>query len=649
MKAQNLNVWISSKRAIELLEIKKQTFHAYRKQNKFDWQYAKCSDGSKFLIHLSSLPVKAQQKYLEVNGVILPNNKALIPKKESNNLMRDDYNDLAFAKDTFLRKYLEFAEAKKQIVKAKKQFINIFNAGLVLPELHKKIGNVNYSTVETHWKKPWLEAGKDPRVLVPKYPNRSKSTITEEEAKVLIKYALTPNNRPIRQCARDARDHFIIQNFPNIKHLNTYIRWIHDFRKRNFDVWTLIREGEKALEEKVLKSIFRDYDKIEVGDIIVADGHKLNFEILNPFTNKYKRFNLLMFYDMKSNMPLGWDISLTEDTASITAALYRSILRLGKLPKVIYLDNGKAFRSNYLNGTDLEQSGIVGVFQRLDIRVMFAKPYNAKAKTIERFFKTFAELEMKMPTYCGTSIQTQPARMKRNEKLHRRFYNTVMENTTIDIWTAHKLIASFIDEYAQREQQSGHLKGVTPFELFSKGMGPGIDKKELLMLMMAEKEVTITANGVRLFGRYYYDRALYGLKGSVTVRYDITDLDVVYIFDEHNNYLCPATYDPKVHPAAGILGNTDDIYELERQHKLKSELKHETKAKATYLLSTNMVDTIHKNIERAQKHAKLLEEGSSNNKIEKQKKASIFRTINADIEIVEEKSSNLLYKKVAEG
>jgi putative transposase len=48
----------------------------------------------------------------------------------------------------------------------------------------------------------------------------------------------------------------------------------------------LMREGEKALDDKVMPYIERDLSEINVGDILVADGHRLNFQVINPFASR---------------------------------------------------------------------------------------------------------------------------------------------------------------------------------------------------------------------------------------------------------------------------------------------------------------------------------------------------------------------------
>ena len=54
---------------------------------------------------------------------------------------------------------------------------------------------------------------------------------------------------------------------------------------------------------------------------MVADGHTLNFQVINPFTGKPCRATLLGFLDWKSGGLVGYDIMLEECTQNIASAL----------------------------------------------------------------------------------------------------------------------------------------------------------------------------------------------------------------------------------------------------------------------------------------------------------------------------------------
>jgi putative transposase len=351
----------------------------------------------------------------------------------------------------------------------------------------------------------------------------------------------------------------------------------------------LSREGSKAFNDKILPYIKRDYDKIEVGDILIADGHILDFEIINPITGKPKRMMLVLFFDMKSSMPLGFEIMPTENTMAIASALRRSILVLGFTPRIVYLDNGRAFRGKYFTGVkNFETSGLQGLFARIGVNAVFAKPYHGQSKTIERFFGVLAQFERRLPSYVGNSVANKPARLMRNEKLHRRFFDGVYP--TLQSMAAN--LVEFFREYSLREHQGGFYKGHTPAEIFNESLPrvkslPDfeeriIEPRELDYLMMSEESRMVGRNGVRLFGKYYFNEALLSIKDKVTVRYDFTDLSRVLVFDVRNNFICEATDEINKlhHPMARLLGTEEEINELSNSLKIKGRIEKSAKREA---------------------------------------------------------------------
>lgn len=134
-----------------------------------------------------------------------------------------------------------------------------------------------------------------------------------------------------------------------------------------------MREGEKAYHDKVEAYIERDISKLEVGDVLIADGHILNFQVINPFTGKPTRATLVGFLDWKSTALVGYEIMMTENTQCIASALRNSILNLGLIPKVVYQDNGKAFKAKYFQHTDFDEAGFNGIYSNLGIKSVFAK------------------------------------------------------------------------------------------------------------------------------------------------------------------------------------------------------------------------------------------------------------------------------------
>lgn len=464
---------------------------------------------------------------------------------------------------------------------ARTDFLLAYEGGAwtILKEL---LGEVSWKTIE-RWKNTIKTQG-DALHLAEKrgYAKRGQTVVTPEQTKVLLACVLHPNRPRISEAIRMASAVMQARGLANGHTESTYRRWVEGWKSKNHHIYTFHREGAKAWNDKCAYYIERDYSLINVGDIIVADGHVLNFEILNPWTGKPKRMTLIAWLDMKSSYPLGWEIMPSEDTAAISAALRRSILRLGKYPQVAYLDNGRAFRARFFEGcANFDEAGLSGLYDRLGMKTIHAWPYHGQSKTIERFFGTLAELERWCPTYTGTSIEHKPPRLNRGEKLHRKVWDKAFGDYALTMEQAHGAIAAWFDEYVQRPQ-SGHLQGATPLEVFEAGKGPGVDPAELSYLMLSMEIKTIHRNGISFRGSNYYAPALYGRRHPVMIRYDLQDTSALYVFEPDGTFLCEARPVEGIHPAANILGTEEDRAKLVQhiEHKRHQEKEASSSARA---------------------------------------------------------------------
>jgi len=496
--------------------------------------------------------------------------------------------DKGMAKADLLRLYMQTLEkvGHGRKVYARKEFMRAYNSGIAYPKIFELVGTVSWKTIEG-WKRTIKTTGEtfnlcDLRGVC----KRGQRILTDQQKDILLKCALHPNKPLISEAIRMAWSIMHTKDIPNGHSASTYRRWLQEWASLNYHIWTFSRKGAKAWNDDCAMYIERDYNLINVGDVVVADGHVLNFEILNPWTGKPKRMTLICWLDMKSSYPLGWEIMPTENTQAISAALRRAIICLGKYPQVAYLDNGRAFKSKFFNNVEFDESGFEGLYKRLGMKTIFAWPYHGQSKTVERFFGTFAELERWCPTYSGTSIENKPPRMMRGEKEHRRLYNKVMDDNVLTMGQAHRAIAAWFDQYAQRPQR-GHLEGRAPADLFLAERGPGVDKAELTYLMMTRTcrairqngiNLPIRKNGINQPGTNYYHPALYGRRHMAIVKYDLQDPSVIYVFDQHDEFICKATPVEKDHPAAYVLGTSEDQEKLKKHIELK---KHQEKEAAS--------------------------------------------------------------------
>lgn len=104
------------------------------------------------------------------------------------------------------------------------------------------------------------------------------------------------------------------------------------------------------------------------------------------------------FVDIRSRRILGSDISVDAPTSGLILGVFRRIVSENGLPRRVYLDNGSDFRKAF--GKRLRKQGkkewdgpceerMQARFAPVGVEVVYALPYNAQAKAIERMFRTF--------------------------------------------------------------------------------------------------------------------------------------------------------------------------------------------------------------------------------------------------------------------
>jgi len=455
-----------------------------------------------------------------------------------------------------------------------RDFISSYNTGILFPSIFKILKEVSVSSLYRWNPYDWT-------LNVSKYNRQRKEpSLTHEEKLIFRDCLLNPNRLSIGEATRISKVVLVNRGIPSPSHPITFRRWAEWFKAKNSHFFTHMREGEKALKDKEIFSIQRDASLLEVGNVLVSDGHRLNFQIINPYTGKPCRPMLIGYLDWKSFNLAGFEIMVEENTQAIASALRNSIINLGKIPKVCYQDNGKAFRAKFFTESiDFEGSDIRGLFGKVGIMAVFARPYNAKAKPIERFFKELGKFERLLPSFTGASVDDKPAWTKMGEifhKIHHNGYIPTIEETVemIEIW---------IHQYLE-VQLCPHVKGKTIGEVFNEGRGPGVNIDELDELMMATEIKTIRANGIRFLGADYYDDALFGLRESVFIKYSLSNLSFIKVYDREGRFLCSAKRTMAVHPMAAHLGSAKDVAEVRHlQNKQKRLQKAVIKAAKSYI------------------------------------------------------------------
>ena len=536
---------------------------------------------------------------------------------------------LALAKVDIINHWEAYRNGQKNKKQADKEFIDIYNGKILSKTLYDIVGKVSLATLY-RWNKDLKENNGNYTVLIPNYNYGSESVIntklTQIEQSMFIDLMLRPSKMAIGK-AREIVGYILKKKGFEIASYPTYKRYT-DKIKRNFkDIWVLMREGEKALKDKVAPYIMRDASLLNVGDVLIADGNTLDFQVINPFNGKPCRATMIVYLDWKSEDVAGYEIMLTENTQCIASALRNAITRLGKIPTICYQDNGAAFRSKFFRGeTDFEESGFYGLFGSLGIIPMFAAPYNARAKIVERFFREFTQsCASLMPSYIGNCIENKPAYMKRNEKFHKSIHSNVIPT----IQQAIEGINAWLEFYRSRE--CPNVKGKTIGEVFNEGRGDGIDISKLDDLMMAQEERKICRNGVRMFNTYYWHKDLYSIDDTVIVKYSLLDITKVKVYSRCGDFICEAKTVKECHPVAAYLGEAKDVYSLKQAIKQNKNMINQTMKAALGLVPQQKVKTDWQEVKP------LL------NQVKKQNKKTKYKLFSANIDLprIEEKKYNI--------
>ena len=479
---------------------------------------------------------------------------------------------IALARLDLLNQWKEFRRKSDNKLQADYDFVNLHNTSN--SHLFEILGKISRGTLH-RWKNT-LNGTEDYTKLIPQYRyakvDEYRTCLTDEEIKIFIGLLLHPN----RLCIGKA---IALTKYKLQQHGQSYIpaditfrKYANWFKKNNYDKWVLARDGEKALSDKVEPYIKRDASLLEVGDILVADGHVLNFNVINTFTGKPTRVTLVGFLDWKSTALVGYEIMLEENTQCIASALRNSIINLDMIPKIVYQDNGRAFRAKYFtDDKGFTELGFQGLYSKLGIETVFARPYNARTKVIERFFKEFQEgFEKLLPSYIGSSINNKPAYMMRNEKFHKSLHNefipTIEETIKmIDMWLSFK-----------NSQPCPNAPDKTIAEVLESRKRQNIDINLLDDLMLATEVKTIQRNGIRFLNCDYFDERLYGFKSKVLIKYNLFDLKSIKVFTTKGEYLCTAERITETHPMAKLLGTVTDFEDYKQKIVKQRKLHKKT-------------------------------------------------------------------------
>lgn len=574
----------------ELAELKGVSTRAIRlSKGKYITKEITVKGGKSFEILLSSIELELQEKYY--SKIVSSYAEKQLPAPTDFH-KPDKAKIIALARLDLLNLWKNERKNQQNKTQFDNDFLGAYNAQVLYPEIYAKLGNVSIGTLQ-RWKRI-LGNSSNYEILIPNYhyEDYSRTCLTDYEKQIFLKLLLHPNKFSIGKAI--SLTQYVLKTYGQeyIPAIPTFRRFANWYKANYFDKWTLLRDGEKALKEDVIPHIKRDISKIEVGEVLVADGKRLNFQVINPFTGKPCRATLIGFLDWKSTALVGYEIMIEENTQNIASALRNAILNLGKIPKFVYLDNGRAFRSKYFIGSAkslvggikrapsrfgplppirFDEVGLKGIYEKLGITTVFANPYNARAKVIERFFLEMQEsFEKLLPSYIGTNIENKPARMRRNEKFHSENHQEFIPTIQQTI----QMINSWLEYKNSLPCPNDRTKSIK--EMLDSIEKQEINPRELDDLMLAQEIKTITSQGIRFLKSDYYNDTLYGLRQKVRIKYSLFDLSYINVYTITGKFLCRAERITLTHPLAHYTGEVKDIEDYKQKIQKQKQLKNKT-------------------------------------------------------------------------
>ena len=325
----------------------------------------------------------------------------------------------------------------------------------------------------------------------------------------------------------------------------------------------LAREGPKAWRAQMEPKCHRDLNALAPNEYWCGDHREMDLFVRVDDRDGAKIFRpwLTAWLDLGTRTCVGYVVRLVPNSDGIALALRAGILRFG-VPQELYIDNGKDYRCEYLNGQrqtsrnvslthDVTDTLAPGVLSPLGVTITHAKPYQAWSKPIEPWFShTFPEWEKSLPGYCGPNGKARPEKLtgeiKRGEVL------TLAQFT--------ERLTERIEDYHRTEHS---VLGCAPIDSWREAEIVRPNPRTLDLLLMRQKSVKIYHQGLKLHGRHFWhDDLILHMGQTVDVRFG-DELGRVLVF-AGGKFLCEALNDPALRMGA----TRDDLAALHRRKTL---------------------------------------------------------------------------------
>jgi len=317
----------------------------------------------------------------------------------------------------------------------------------------------------------------------------------------------------------------------------------------------LARNGWHKWNRKYGSYIERDYDQISAGEIWVSDHAQIDVAVKSKKDGKPVFGWITSFTDMKTGKCMScFYHEEAPNSDHIFQAFYMAALEYG-VPQYVYIDNGKDYRCKDFAGgrksyrRPLDEKQAQGMLLDLGIIPVFAIPYRAQSKTIERWHLRIKEtLSRNCEGFRGGNVTERP------EKLLEEIRNGAIPSFE----EFNGILLDVIYNVLDREPSNGlGCKGRSPNDVWNlENPVKRMVTRDALKLFCSRtsKALTIGRNGVKhsVYAVTYFADWMIPLKGAkVYLRIAPDNINDAWVFEQDTDrYLGNASVKGLVHPIA---------------------------------------------------------------------------------------------------
>lgn len=300
------------------------------------------------------------------------------------------------------------------------------------------------------------------------------------------------------------------------------------------------RHGAAAWNRKYALHIRRDYSNVLAGQVWVSDHAQIDIACALP-DGKYCFPWVTVWRDFKTGKWLGWELREQAPSSDPIFSAFFAAATAHGICSTVLLDNGKDYRCKDFAGgrkrvkVAVDEGRVRSLTAGLGIQTVFAWPYNAQSKPVERDFLRNKEwLSKHAHGYRGGNVVERP------ESLNKRIAAGDIE--TLD--DLRELFDVFVTEVVNRSVvSSGHRAGKCPDQMWEEEAQAAADRgllrsvtRDALKLFCTRTSGTMTVgrNGVRdsQYGCDYWADWMYAHKGrKVYLRRDPKHHESAWVFD----------------------------------------------------------------------------------------------------------------------